>query len=491
MTEQLLTRVEFVSLKGLKDLIVDFGAKRVVGIFGVNGCGKSTILQALACLYKPIGKGMHDYRFTEFFKRINSAKWQGSKLIATMKTGGVERSLAYEKISDRWTPRKDKQPQRDVVYIGIKSCVPEIENIVSYVTSFDISHAVPTQLKDVDKILKAATEILGYDYSEFAENRCANHLLKRVKQGSGLEYTSLSMGAGEQRLFSLLKELYAVPVGGLLLIDEIDLTLHTKALNKLLDLIVEIADKRKLQVVFTSHREELVRREDIAIRHIWKCTGGTMYCINGTDSDAVFRLTGTPSRRMRIFVEDDLAAAVVRKVMKDEGMRNDVEVIEFGPIENSFVVVAGLELSGQDIEEMIFVLDGDRYRTRDERLVQMKRVYSGNEEQRAERRERAVSQMRQLVLPPDMSPERYLVQELKGCEGDIADMAREIDTSIGENHEPLRQIYARVGEDPRVINAEMVELLSHRPFWATYTSEIREWIWGKKKSLGINRQTDR
>lgn len=51
--KQSLDRVKFTQLKGLKNLDIHFGNKKVTAIFGVNGCGKSTILHALACLYRP------------------------------------------------------------------------------------------------------------------------------------------------------------------------------------------------------------------------------------------------------------------------------------------------------------------------------------------------------------------------------------------------------------------------------------------------------
>ena len=47
---QSLDKVFFNRLKGLHNVEISFGEKPVTAIFGVNGCGKSTILHALACL---------------------------------------------------------------------------------------------------------------------------------------------------------------------------------------------------------------------------------------------------------------------------------------------------------------------------------------------------------------------------------------------------------------------------------------------------------
>ncbi|QNP59853.1 ATP-binding cassette domain-containing protein [Paenacidovorax monticola] len=58
-----IVKVEFAKLKRLKDLTIEFPEKGVVALMGENGIGKSTVLHALACIYRPhqhtqVGKGM-------------------------------------------------------------------------------------------------------------------------------------------------------------------------------------------------------------------------------------------------------------------------------------------------------------------------------------------------------------------------------------------------------------------------------------------------
>lgn len=80
--KQSLDEVRFSQLEGLKNLEISFKDKNVTAIFGINGCGKSTILHALACLYRPHSEIGEKNYFTRFFKRENRVTWIGSKLYA-------------------------------------------------------------------------------------------------------------------------------------------------------------------------------------------------------------------------------------------------------------------------------------------------------------------------------------------------------------------------------------------------------------------------
>lgn len=480
---QRIEYIEFDSLKGLHNVRIDLSGKDVTAILGENGIGKTTILQALACSFRGVASNEHTYKFVEFFKRVDGFRWLGSKFrIGISEKKGpadlVSREIIYSKAKDRWNPRKDKQPQRHVFYIGLMSCVPDIEKVVSYVSSFKIDSTI-RETDDCEKwIRERAGEILNRKYDTYEITSSKGREFKRVRRSDGVQYTSLAMGAGEQRLFGLLKILHAIPPFSLLLIDELDITLHHFALKRLVEEIVKVAKNRKLQVVFSTHREEIAQCSEINIRYIWADKNGALYAVNGVNADALYRLTGKNSKEYRIFVEDDLAAAIVRRVLVDLKMSRMVEVRKFGAIDNSFVVVSGLEIAGFDISKMIFVLDGDNYNTMEQRRSQIKKYHTGTEPWREERREKALGQMRKLILPDGMSPERYLVKSLKDCEGEYADIASDINVEAGENHSPMDILIERLGEPKDVVYSEVVRLLSQRPMWNDYTREVREWLQG-------------
>ena len=124
--KRVLKEIRIEKLKGINNLVLKFD-KKMVALMGVNGCGKSTILHALACAYTPYEKG-EDYKFCYFFTPNPDASWKGSSftLINYDFNEKKEISKKYEKQEDRWA-RYASRPQRDTYFMGISSSIPEIE----------------------------------------------------------------------------------------------------------------------------------------------------------------------------------------------------------------------------------------------------------------------------------------------------------------------------------------------------------------------------
>ena len=482
--KQTIEKVVIEQLKGLHNVEISFSDKPITAIFGVNGCGKSTILHALACLYKAESNIGETNYFTRFFKRENGVSWAGSKLLAEFKRNDVVTSKTYAKAGDRWTPRIDQRPKRDVVYLGISSCVPDIEQVTVTLTSLVMGADEIVQRKD--NIIQAASSIMNYDYSNFAKVSCHKKKYKKVARNDAGNYSSLAMGAGEQRLFTILEVLYSMPAYSLLLIDELDLTLHTSALMKLVDEMVKIAKNKNLQIVFTTHREELALRDDINIRHIWKVANSTdTFVLDHTSPDCLRRLTGHMDKQLEVYVEDDLAEYIARQVIRDKGLLPYTNFLRFGAIENAFVVAAGCDIQENDSENRLYVMDGDKYRTEAERIAQMQKCYSGNEAERDSRRERALMHIKQFLLPAGEQPEHYLWEQLKQSNNDLATIAQNIRAVGNDKHAYLYDVQMASGESRESFLTRLTDILCKMPFWNDYVAELSTWADERKTQLGI------
>lgn len=152
----------------------------------------------------------------------------------------------------RWIQIYARRPLREVYYLGIDKCVPIIEsekkNNIQYETS-----SVSNDL--ITNILHYASYILNKPYTSFNQHQQPNGKILIGVESEGLAYSSLSMSAGEQKIFLILETILKADKNALILIDELDLLLHDEALKKLIDVISTHAEDKNKQIIFTTHRE--------------------------------------------------------------------------------------------------------------------------------------------------------------------------------------------------------------------------------------------
>lgn len=485
--QQRLHFIRYDNLKNLKDVKIDFDDKNITGIFGVNGCGKSTIIHSLLCLFKPTDEDPYrdNYKFSQFFTHTSLSKWIGSQfeISHSYRDVQVESSVESSNIirsyskADRWKPRYDGRPSRNVYYIGINTCVPEIE--IERSTSMIRLNGRLLDDRTSNLIKDKAEYILNRTYNEYRDyTRWRKHYIG--VSSNNILYSSLSMGAGEQRVFKILNTVFKAPNYSLIIIDEIDLTLHTDALNRLLNVLILKATEKNLQVIFTSHREEITKRDDINIRHIHQTTEKTI-CFNQSTPDCLKRLTGTSVRTLEIFVEDDLSLAIVKIIADQLEIRRHCSVKKFGAIDNSFSLAMGLLLKGEDLSKLLIILDGDKYQTREDRRLQIKKKFSGTEAEAEEKRNLAISIIRQFIIPTNCSPERYVIDQLKDINDgtEIVNVARSIN-GVLDKHDFVKKIIADLGyENSNEGLLKIVQKLSESSDWDNYVSEVKNWLESK------------
>ncbi len=483
---QFIKSIHIEKLKGIKDLTIDFEGSRVTGIFGENGCGKSTILHALMCVYKPkiyeasekrpnISSSMT--RYSDFFKRTSIGHWKGSRFDATVSFGDKnvdkERKVRYKK-EGRWFPAYKNKPDREVFFIGINWCLPDIEQASHHKTMIYLGSEYA--LNHAEQIAEQASYILNRKYIMIV-GRKAHKQTYLSAQRDDTCYDSLSMGAGEQRLFRILETLYNVPKYSLIVIDEVDLTLHTRALNRLVDLMVKLADEKQLQIVFTSHRESLLSRTDINIRHILSTPTATL-CFERTTPECMLRLTGEMPKEFDFFVEDDLAEMMISELLVENSLRQRAFIHRFGAAENAYLVASTLDIVGQLDERTFIVLDGDVDCSREDKIAKVHKKLSGTERNKEERVKNIVDHIHQFVLPANTSPEEYVHAVLcaSSDDNDIIRAAKSIQCVV-DKHEYLDGIIRALGM-PRAfgLHAIIVEFKKNTAEWKKYTSAIQTWI---------------
>lgn len=490
-SQQVTHSLSIKKLKGIWALDeIRFDEKPLTAILGPNGCGKSTILHALACCYKPVADAnQQNWQFRDFFTPTTDATWAGSSLtmVHTYRDElAVFENLVteYRKNADRWSPRYANRPERYLRFIGIKSCVPRIEeetytSAINYQTE---AHA------DAALIMAKMSTVFNRAYNELNLHRA--HAGKQYPglALNGTRYSALAMGAGEQRVLEILSAVFNAPRYALILIDEIDLLLHTAALTQLIRILFLRAQEKSLQIVFTTHREAILDlTEMVSIKHIH--TVGVQppktYCFSNTKPDALKRLTGVQDRPLEIFVEDEMAQAIAEYELSRLGLKRIAKVTQYGAATNCFTLAAGMILSGShDLQSQLFLLDGDRYITQEEQLTRVKAVLTGTEVHAAQRRQSCIDGVRKLQAMPGMSlaPEPQLhrmicdlPQQLDAGVNEIIELAHDIQ-AVDDTHSFVNLIIETLNVHRSVGMASIVRAAALSNAWESYVEKLRAWL---------------
>lgn len=479
----IMKSIDIANLKGLNNCQFSFD-KPLIAIMGVNGIGKSTIIHALACCFKPENERGIRNRFSAFFPKSPNAGWKNSRFKLECDTvdddGNILRNqvIEYGKATDRWTPRYERQLKKNTYYIGVSSCCPAIELFKGSSVLFNTSERTDKISK---KIIDKASYILNKDYDCLTENKNERINYLGVRTKTNLKYTSLSMGAGEQRLFVILTQLYEATAYSLVLIDEIDLLLHSEALKRLIEIISKMADEKHLQVVFTTHSLVMADLRDcVSIKYLDRVSN-QIKVYNGLTTLAWKDMAGVVTKPIRIFVEDDFAKAIVRSEVRDLQMLHKVHISTFGTATNAFILAASMVIQGENIDNTLIIIDGDRYRLEEERKKMIEKYYSGSEEYADNNRQIALSIIDQFLLPENKQPEEYLHDMLvrSNKENEIVSYAKRIN-AVNDKHEWIDRIARDIDDSSESIMNEIIDICKQDTEWKCYVQNIRKWLEERK-----------
>jgi len=486
MIKNRIESIYFQELKGLRDVNITFN-KPLTAIMGVNGSGKSTVLHALSCIFKPESQGSN-YKFSYFFTPNPDTTWVNSKLkvsYSLMSESGnweLQPIREYKKDIDRWSPRYENRPARDTFYFGIGECIPEIE-ITNGTTYIDYkSRELDDKISK--RVLTGAAFILNKEYTALTENKTSRKSLTGVRIGEDLKYTVLSMGTGEQRVIKILQLLHKAPAFSLILIDEIDLYLHVSALKKFIKVISDIASSKNFQVVFTTHSLVMLELKNILdIRYIEQAQTKSLVFDN-VNEDMIYALSGEIVTPLSIYIEDDLSKTIVSVLLETLNLSSKATVTLYGTIENAFTLAAGIVLKGEDVTNTLVITDGDRYRTCDEKIDRMKKSLSGTEENFDEKVTRACSILCQYKLPDKTSPEKYVHGMLveSDQEVDVVRFAHDIH-GVMNSHDWVDEILKRFNEETNIILKRIVDVAKDSSKWTQFTEDIYLWLRRRQTNL--------
>jgi hypothetical protein len=362
-----------------------------------------------------------EYAFNDFFP--NAAKGgalDGLSLRWVHLWRGIDVEVQKDLTRATWKVVNDAARNQDVArgmtreidFIPIDRVVPAAD-FDTVRNAFHVRKANNLLLELEAPALVALGYILGKEYQSVALHGIRGLSLPRCEGGA--PYNGFNMGSGELSVISILARLQGMPVGGLLLIEEVELGLHAEAQERLVEVLLGACRLKRIQIICTTHSESVIDSVPREARILIRRFGQRREALNDVSTRfAIHEMAGDTRPEMIVYTEDKFASMLVAEAIPPAD-RVRVSFRDVGS--NSALArqsVAHLRL-GLGIAA-ISLFDGDCQPGEIEGWIA------------GERAERADLIPDWDILPGDgVNPEQWILDQLR-LEGYVEELARELRT---------------------------------------------------------------
>lgn len=317
---QVELRIE--NLKRIKNLEFAINIEKgIYAIIGNNGVGKSSLITCLGKLVEPNClreefRGNNSYSDTKITYNIN------------------EKTIQWEK------------PKNWTITFGKNDDMPKFNGIfeASLITGHrfnHIEHKFKTIQKNQSKDTKKADEFIVNNLDYILNGSLTNKYNEmyywsnsRIKELYFIKYgddyiTEFYFSAGEYFLLSILKFIDKFKNRknktnlGVIIIDEIEISLHPLAQKRLIEKLKLFRDEYNLLIIFATHSLQII--EELSPKDIYYFENKNGICSLSNPIHQGYlssRLYQHSHYDKIILVEDDLAKKFIQKIIKDEEINN-------------------------------------------------------------------------------------------------------------------------------------------------------------------------
>lgn len=324
-----LVRIKITGFRSHSNTVLNIESP-VTALCGVNGSGKSTVLQLAAAAYQ--AKAGQRYYISTFILAGNldqkafrdDASVEYGYAEAPSKEGAErQRNLTVSRSGSSWSGY-DRQPARAVLHLGSGFYLPHAERDANFKTLFgDSTFTARYRQRISAEVLERVSRILLCKYDAAHVNAMRKKYARRhiplisAKRQGGAEYSEANMGSGEARLYAMVTRLESVPEKSLVLIEEPETALHPCAQFELGKYLVDVAMRRKIQIILTTHSEYVLLALPQKSRIYLKRDGDGITPLHGVGvRQAVSMMDNLVIPSIYILVEDDVGEAIVTELLR-------------------------------------------------------------------------------------------------------------------------------------------------------------------------------
>lgn len=312
-------RLEWVELAGIRGwsgqrLILNFP---IVAIVGENGSGKSALLQAAACAYQG-DDGSRSWFPTEFFPETAWDEITDASITFGYMQGGEHLQHSIRKPTTRWLGQPER-PKRVVQYTDLNRIQP-VGARVGYARIAKTKHEEASANTFAVEQVNRFSAVMGrpYDSARMALSTIDDGREVPVIVRQGFEYSGFHQGSGEITVAELLKK--DLPKYGLVLIDEIESSLHPRAQRRLIRYLAEQARQQEAQIILTTHSPYVLDELPATARSYILESKATKEIVYGISPDfAMTKMDDDVHPECDLYVEDDAAKIMLEELLAAKG----------------------------------------------------------------------------------------------------------------------------------------------------------------------------
>lgn len=293
----------------------------IVAVVGENGSGKSTILQAAAAIHSSETK--KEIRFpAEFFPKTHWDEVIDVNIRYGYKEGEKKEEIQrIRKPTTRWLGYEER-PKRAVEYIDLSRLQP-VAVRVGYARIAKNKHTEisaklfePLQVERLSNIMAKVYQSAKLAISSVDKKRAVP-----VVEKHNVSYSGFHSGAGETTVTELIARIEA-PKTSLVLIDEIESSLHPRAQRRLIRLLAKICRDKDIQIILTTHSPYILEELPPEARLCILDSQDAKTIVSGVSAEfAMTQMDDELHPECDLYVEDEAAKTMLGEIISRYGQQ--------------------------------------------------------------------------------------------------------------------------------------------------------------------------
>jgi len=288
----------------------------IMAIVGENGSGKSTILQCAASAYRPAQNSRSDEAWfaSDFLPKTIWEDVREAEIRYAVREGGRSRQESIRKPGERWRGNPDR-PERSVNYIDLRRLQPIVARTGYSKLAKDARKEVSAEAFDKSR-LSRFSQIMGrqFEATRMAFTDADTDRIVPVFRDQERTYSGYHAGAGQMTIAEFLR--FDPDQYGLVLIDEIETSLHPRAQRRLILDLAEMCRERDLQIIVTTHSPYILAELPLEARlYLMQGQSGRHVMTGVSPEFAMTRMDEYPHPECEIYIEDKRAQTLLREII--------------------------------------------------------------------------------------------------------------------------------------------------------------------------------